>query len=221
MATSTGEELIVDRDAGIIYGYSVIQTGEALGHDMLIDEVTLEQVLNLGQAAGSKGIKSRFAHPPLFGDAIGKFLGRSKNFRRDGERIRADLHLSPTAFNTPHGDLATYVLDLAESDPNAFGASIVSRGQREQQRDKYGDVKRGKDGKPLLPFYRVESLKAVDIVDDPAANRDGLASDGLPEVAVRQITSYLDALTASGASEAVVRQRVNEFVEDYIEMRAA
>ncbi len=165
----------VDREKGIIYGYSVVTIGPALGHNMNVDETTLRQVVEHGNKSKA-GIKTRFDHPSASSTSMGTFLGRSKNFRRDGDLVRADLHLSDAAKEAPQGDLYSYVLSLAEKDPAAFGASMVFSGKHEEQLDDNGNPKGDKNGKPLPKLARVEKLYASDIVDDPAANPDGLFS---------------------------------------------
>lgn len=210
----------VDREKGIIYGYSVIEAGPALGHDVDIDQKSLEMVHALGVAAGDRGVKSHFAHQNLSGDGIGKFLGRSKNFRLEDGRVRADLHLSRTAYDTPSGNLATYILDLAEEDPSAFGASIVNDGKTETLLNKDGTRKKGADGKPLNPVLRPGKLKAVDMVDDPAANTGGLSfSEGkLPDWAARDVSAVLDKLFGSAEPD-VVLARTNDFIQSYLATR--
>lgn len=164
----------VDRNSDLIRGYAVISKGMARGHGMEIDDKTLDQVVALGNSRKRLGIKSRFGHPSMSSDALGTFLGRSKNFRRDGDVVRADLHLDPTSHDTPSGDLGRYVIDLAESDPQAFGSSIVFKGEAEKRLEKDGTAQKGKDGKDLPPLARVKELHASDIVDSPAANARGM-----------------------------------------------
>lgn len=181
----------VDRDNHIIYGYSVISKGEAIGHDLEIDDVTLEQVVEKGNAT-KFGIKSRFGHPNMSQSAFGTFVGRSKNFEIDGDRVRADLHIDPTAFESPKGNLGGYVEDLAESDPAAFGASIVFELEREMRLNEDGTRKKDDEGNPLLPLARVKTLYASDIVDDPATG-DAMFeffSDTVKPSA--EITAFLD-----------------------------
>ena len=120
----------VDRDGHIIYGVSAAQGGvEALGHRMLLDGKTIEQIVQLG-AAKAKGVKSRFAHPGLSSNGMGKFLGRLHNWRQEGQKATADLHLSDLAAKSPEGDLRTYTEELAEKEPDMFGMSIVFNGRR-------------------------------------------------------------------------------------------
>src|SRR5580698_1939845 len=65
-----------DYGAGIIRGFAVVSRGEALGHDVWLDDVFLSQVANAINSSRS-GRKSRFTHPSLSSDGLGKFLGRT------------------------------------------------------------------------------------------------------------------------------------------------
>jgi len=202
----------IDRKNNVIHGYSVISTGEAMGHGVMIDETTLEQVNDLGNAA-KKGLKSRFGHPNMSHSAFGTFLGRSKDFRIDGDRVRADLHVDETAFNSPKGNLGKYVLDLAESDPDAFGASVVIEMEEVYILNEDGTRKTDKEGNELLPLARVKTLYASDIVDEPATG-DSLFeffSDSVKPSA--EVTQFLtDFLKQPGASE-----KVTSFLNKYVE----
>lgn len=183
----------IDKEAGIIYGFSVITKGEARGHGLEIDETTLDQVVELGKKS-AVGLKSRFGHPNMSNTAVGTFLGRAKNFRKDNGIVRADLYFDNTAYNTPNGDLASYVLGLAESDPQAFGSSIVFDGNPEYRLNEDGTRKKDPaTGKDLLPLARLTKLWAADVVDDPAAN-NGMFSTFFSE-AVKpsaEMTAFLD-----------------------------
>ena len=158
-----------DKYKGVIRGFAVMTQGNV--KDMRgweIDETTLSQIVEAGNKS-QLGLKSRFGHPNMSSTALGTFTGRAKNFRKDGDIARADLFISKTAYETPDGDIASYVLDLAEKDPEAFGTSVVL-GEFDLE---YTDKEKNKDGKDLPPKLRVSSLMAVDVVDDPAAN-DGM-----------------------------------------------
>lgn len=157
----------VDREAKVIRGYSVMSLGEAKGHGMVVDEQTLEQLVELGNAATS-GVKTRVRHPErttdgmgkqvIVHDGFGRTLGKSKNFRREGNRVVADLYLSEAAFRSPEGDLGTYVMELAANDDDTFGAS-----------PEVGFTKQAIPGS-RLPAMRLKNLPAIAIVDDPATN---------------------------------------------------
>ncbi len=169
----------VDRENHVIFGVSAMQAVEALGHKLMVDAKTLEQFVALGNAA-AHGLKSRFTHPGLSADGLGKHLGRIRNFRVEGDKAIGDLYLSETAAKSPHGDLRDYVETLAEEDPEAFGLSVVVDGYGAWQLADGTEASDG-DGKPTTaigkyPALRVTAAYAVDAVDEPAANRDGLFS---------------------------------------------
>lgn len=174
----------VDRENRVIYGVSAAQAVEALGHGLMLDAKTLQQIVDLGNAA-KNGVKSRYTHPGLSSDGMGKQLGRMKNFRVEGDKAVGDLHLYESASHTPSGDLAGHVMDLAEEDGAAFGLSIVAEGTRVWTFANGTEIAaddesgRPKDAMTLLPVFRVGALDAVDVVDEPAANRDGLFSRAL------------------------------------------
>lgn len=175
----------VDRDAGIINGYSVATRGEALGHGMWLDSDFLDSIVKAGNKTRS-GIKSRFTHPGLSGDGMGKLLGRSKNFRRDGDQVFADLHFIDAASRSPEGNLSEYVMSLAEESPEMFGASIVFTPDRVAQEKfraknvepggkfKSPDAENGRN----LTHARLAAIHASDVVDEPAANPEGMFSEG-------------------------------------------
>ncbi len=204
----------VDRQENIIYGYSVISKGEAKGHGLMIDEKTLDQVVALGNQSKA-GVKSRFGHPNMSSTALGTFLGRAKNFRREGELVRADLHLDETAFNTPNGDLGSYVLGLAESDPDAFGSSIVFDGYEEGQVEEDGKTpkKDPQTGERLKPLARIKSLWASDVVDDPAANEGFFENTGV--VLSAEVTEALNKLIDSPQGLSTVIAFLKRFEENY------
>ena len=160
-----------DHYKGVIKGFAVITKGFVKDkRGWAIDDITIEQTVAAGNMVAG-GAKSRFGHPNICNDAFGKLIGRARNFRKDGDVVRADLYLNKTAYGAPAGKLAQYVLDLAESDPEAFGASIVLQDyDLEYAVEKNGAPKKDKDGKELPPMLRVNSVLGIDMVDEPAAN---------------------------------------------------
>jgi hypothetical protein len=168
-----------DNGAGILSGVSLIAAGEALGHDMWIDDVTLSQVAEqAGQ--GKHGIKSRFTHPSMSADGMGRHLGRIKDVRVEGDRVLGDLHFAKSAHSTPDGNLAEYVMELAEEDPAAAGLSIVFEHDAEREeayQASFGDgpfESPDEDNVKNLPHVRLAKLRAADVVDEPAANPEGM-----------------------------------------------
>lgn len=171
------------RKAGLITGVSVITKGEALGHDLWIDEVFISQTIDALNAM-PKGVKSRWTHPGMSSDGMGKITSRIRDGRMsaDGTQLLADQHFLEIGHKTPSGDLAAYQMDLAEEDPEAYGLSIVfalDDVEVEQFVAEHADA----DGTfqspdPLntnnYPHARLAELRGADAVDDPAANPNGL-----------------------------------------------
>ena len=180
--------------AGIIRRVSLCSRGEALGHYMWIDDVMLQQIVD-GAPTGPKFLKSRFTHPDLCSDGMGKALGTIDNVTLEGDQVYGDLHFYKNAHDTPDGDLADYVMGFAEEDPANFGLSIVfshdyeAEDEFEDEHTKVIELK-DEDGNVVttrrkfqspdpnnvqnLPHCRLAELRACDVVDEPAANPNGL-----------------------------------------------
>jgi hypothetical protein len=184
---STGVQA-VDReggqyDAGMINGVSVITRGEALGHDLWVDQDFLSDVT--GKINQTKGLKARFTHPGLSSDGIGTKLGVLRNAVTKGDQVFADLHFQKAAHVSPDGNLADYVMTLAEETPDQFGLSIVFEHDADLQAMHIEDNTQGgkyvspdEDNKNNLPHAALKALRAGDVVDEPAANPDGLFKRG-------------------------------------------
>lgn len=171
--------------AGVIRGVSVLTRGEAGGHKLWIDAEALRQTAAAINDA-KPGVKSRFTHPGLSGDGLGTALGRVYGPAEViGGQVIADLHFYESAHTTPEGDLAGYAMDLAEEDPKAFGASIVFAHDVDAEEEfeaahSAGGEFRSPDPENVNHYrhIRIKELRAVDAVDDPAANPAGLFSRG-------------------------------------------
>lgn len=169
--------------AGLIQGVSVATLGEALGHGMWIDEVTLKQIADAGNAAAA-GLKSRWTHPDMSSDGMGKLTSRLRAFRVSGDQVFANQHFLRIGHTSPDGDLASYQMDLAEEDPTSYGLSIVferDRGEMSRFQLEHSDADgnfKSPDERNLnnYPHVRLKKLWAADAVDEPAANPNGLFS---------------------------------------------
>jgi hypothetical protein len=218
----------VDREAGIIRDYSVITEGEALGHDMWIDSDFLQSVVELGNAA-QRGVKVRYTHPGACSDGLGKALGRATNFRVKGKQVIADLKFLESAYNTPDGNLAGYVMDLAEEDPRLFGTSIVFDRDIEEE-EGFSAANSHPNGEFMSPdrrnkrnltHARISNLYASDVVDEPAANPGGMfSSDGVPAFGA-QLLDYIfaDAPAPDAAALGVHPERIKMFALQYLSAR--
>lgn len=218
-------EIGVDREGRAIRGYSVITRGEALGHGYWIDGEFLDSVVEAGNAAEGK-IKARYTHPGLSSDGLGTLLGRAVNFRREGNQVLADLEFVDSAFETPDGDLASYVMQLAEETPELFGTSVVYTADygaedlhwSQNKNEKGRFVSPDEENAENLPHARLARLWASDIVDDPAANPNGMfargLSDGnsLPAGAERLLNTVLGG---DEEIEGIHPERVRTFLADW------
>jgi hypothetical protein len=150
---------VIDAEAGIIRGVSLITKGPALGHGVMIDDKTLEQVKTAAeQYAG--GLKVVLNHSGGAGDIVG-FID---TMRISGDKLLGDLHLLKTS---PHRE---YILEIAERIPDTFGLSIAFSGPSEKSADK------------LTTLQRCSEIFSVDIVGTPAANPSGFFARKLKQL---------------------------------------
>lgn len=179
----------IDRENGIIFGVSIITGGrEALGHGSFVDDTMVDQVVALGKETDKgPGLKARFDHPNSCFKSIGTAVGRFKNFRKDGDKARADLHLLDSAASSPEGDLRKHLLDLASEDPDIFATSIVFRPGESVEFSTEDFPDKNENDPFFMPHSRVDSLLACDVVDEGAAN-DSLF--GNPNYMANQVESW-------------------------------
>lgn len=149
--SSLQERTSIDRASRLIAGVSVITVGEADGHSLFIDDTTLKQVAETASAYKG-GLKVKFNH----GGGLESIVGTLQNFKVEGGKVRADLHILE---NAEDGDK---VFELAEKIPDSFGLSISFSNHPEEV-----------DGKK---FARCAEIYSADLVDSPAANPSGLFS---------------------------------------------
>ena len=128
---------------------SILTVGEAKGHNLLIDQTSLEQALAV--ALTMKRIKVTMGH----GAEVSGILGYIDGFKIEGDRLMGDL----TLFNTNE---AQFVQHLAQVLPEGFGLSLTFSGVPEQIA---GDS-----------FARVTEIYDISVVSTPAANPAGMFS---------------------------------------------
>lgn len=206
----------VDREGGAIYGVSVNTVGEAKGHGVSLEQEFIERVAELGNAERN-GLKARFGHPSMCSTALGTMLGRFRNFRVDGDQVFADLFLSNSAKDTPNGNLHDYVLSLAEDESDMFGTSIVFTIGEHYQRNSMGEKVFEHFSNDTTTFVTCDSLHACDVVDDPAANPDGLFSGFNTESLAGQVSEFLG--THPEVYEILSKQPdiISQFMKNYEE----
>jgi hypothetical protein len=139
-------------DALKFKGISVATVGPALGHSMMVDDVTLLQAEEAGKVGSP--VKVFVDHD----ESIDSLIGFLANFRIVEDQLRADLELLGS-----HPQAAFYQ-EILNKAPNRVGFSMTFSGQPDEQ-----------DGKR---FARVAELVSVDLVSRPAANPDGVFRAG-------------------------------------------
>ena len=128
---------------------SILTVGEARGHNLKIDQTSLEQALKVAQSM--KRIKVTMGH----GAPVTGILGYIDNFLIKGDRLLGDLNL----FNTNE---AQFVEQLAQVLPEGFGISLTFSGVPEII--------------AAERFARVTEIYDCSIVSEPAANPAGMFS---------------------------------------------
>jgi len=179
---------------------SILTIGEAKGHNLLIDQKSLEQALEV--ANSMKRIKVTMGH----GAEVSGILGYIDGFRIEGERLMGDL----TLFNTNE---AQFVQHLAQVLPEGFGLSLTFSGVPEEIA---GDR-----------FARVDEIFDISVVSSPAANSAGLFSafcavdikklqmnEASVEVKKEEIAPAVVAEVAAPAVEAPVKAELAEMPAD-------
>jgi hypothetical protein len=125
-------------------GVSILEVGEAKGHDLFVDKVSLQTALNLMRGA-KNGIKVKINH----GSGLESVVAFARNPRIEGDKLVADLRLLR---NSPHYGL---IKEMASEAPDQFGVSLAFVNESE--------TINGKD------YIRPQSIASADLVSSPAA----------------------------------------------------
>ena len=244
LATSSGTAPKAAPDAGGQYGAGIIEDvsvcarGPALGHGFWIDQDFIESVTMAANA--DQRVKSRFTHPGLCSDGMGKALGTIDQVKTVGDRSIGNLSFFKSAHIAPDGDLAEYVASLAKESPESFGLSIVFKhdflAETKFALANGAEMDEDDDGFPFvnytnftspdplnvenLPHCRLAELKACDVVDEPAANPTGLfhRENTLMTEGVKLLDYVLGQSKSAPAlsSLGVAPERLRSFVYQYL-----
>jgi hypothetical protein len=147
----TGQTGVVDKVNGVIKGVSII-SGDCVaeGHGLHVTGQTLQELHSLAQGKGQ--VQCNLDHSA----GVENICGWLQDFRLDGNKIRADLHLLKA-----HSEYDV-LLERAEKMPTCLGMSCAFKGQ-------------GKPDSQGRNVARAEKLLSVDLVTRPATG-DGLFS---------------------------------------------
>lgn len=141
----------VDRSAGIIRGVSVFQAGAIPDRGLHADNKTLLLIKQHCETFAN-GVKVKADHE----SGIFAVSGILRNFRMDGDVLRADLHVLSSEENREK------LMEMAEEIPDTFGLSVSIEQELEQVGDKM--------------MIRPTQVFSVDLVTEPAACPNGLFS---------------------------------------------
>lgn len=136
-----GDEEMEANDFG---GVSILEIGEAKGHDLFVDKLSLEKAMEIMKQAPN-GVKVKMNH----GSGLDAVVGFARNARIEGNKLVADLKLLK---NSQHYGL---IKEMADEAPDQFGISLAFVNESE--------TINGKD------FIRPQSIASADLVSSPAA----------------------------------------------------
>ena len=136
-----GDEEMEANDFG---GVSILEIGEAKGHDLFVDKLSLEKAMDIMKQAPN-GVKVKMNH----GSGLDAVVGFARNARIEGNKLVADLKLLK---NSQHYGL---IKEMADEAPDQFGISLAFVNESESIN--------GKD------FIRPQSIASADLVSSPAA----------------------------------------------------
>jgi len=136
-----GDEEMEANDFG---GVSILEIGEAKGHDLYVDKMSLEKAMEIMKKAPN-GVKVKMNH----GSGLDAVVGFARNARIEGDKLVADLKLLK---NSPHYGL---IKEMADEAPDQFGISLAFVNESETI-----------DGKD---YIRPQSIASADLVSSPAA----------------------------------------------------
>jgi hypothetical protein len=125
-------------------GVSILEVGEAKGHDLFVDKTSLKTALKL-MGSAKNGVKVKMNH----GSGLDAVVGFARNPRIEGDKLVADLRLLR---NSPHYGL---IKEMASEAPDQFGVSLAFVNESETI-----------DGKD---YIRPQSIASADLVSSPAA----------------------------------------------------
>lgn len=145
-----GRDGEIDCDNCVIRGASLIKSGPAEGHGLVVDDTLLKQLQVCGKEKGKVAVN--LDH----GSGVTSTIGYVTAFRIDNNKLRGDVHLLKEHKETP------ILLERAQRMPECFGLSVAFR---PPDGNKKGDpIGNGQFA------ARCDKLMSVDIVTRPAAN---------------------------------------------------
>ena len=165
--------LRADRENNQLTNVNLISIGEARGHGILVDEGTLDSLMETAALKGGK-VRAYITHGDMCTfDRLTTEAGFFEQPRIKGEHLRADFTALDSFIKYKRAQSDT-LFELAEKAPDQFGVSITFSGRAVWTTEGGNEVE--SDEKPddalnELPSIRVDELFSADFVDYPAATR--------------------------------------------------
>ncbi len=161
---------------GIMYEVSLIAVGEAKGHDILIDERSLESALEVLE--GMSKLPAFLTHNgALVSDRLLQQIGFFSQFYIEDSKLKAGRFTALDSFKKTQPDEYSKLFDIANTIPETFGISLVFEAELvwkdKDEKEIYSEEK-PKESAYEKPFVRFSSIQSADFVDTPAANEEGL-----------------------------------------------
>lgn len=171
----------VDASEGIMTDISLIEVGDARGHDLFIDEKSLESAI---EVIGDN-LPAYITHEgALDDDRILREVGVFSEFFIDGEKLKAKKFKALESFRDDEKIRFNRLFDIASEMPDTFGVSLVFEASifyiMKDGKEIPADEITTKEADEIIrefPSVRFHSIKSADFVDAPASNRKGLFSN--------------------------------------------
>ena len=166
---------VSDQD-GVMYEVSLIAVGEAKGHEILIDQRSLETALDVLEGMGK--LPAFLTHNgALVSDRLLQQIGFFSSFYIEDDKLKAGRFTALDSFRKTQPNEYAKLFDIANTIPETFGISLVFEAELawkdKDDKETYSEDK-PKDSAYDQPFVRFVSIQSADFVDTPAANEEGL-----------------------------------------------
>jgi hypothetical protein len=165
----------VSETEGVMYEVSLLQIGEAKGHDILVDESSLTSALEA--LRGSPKLPAFLTHSgALVSDRLLQQVGYFMDFFIDDGKLKASKFVALDSFKEGQPQEYRKLFDIALNIPETFGVSLVFEAELAW---KVGDKEIVSNERPSessedKPYVRFVEIQSADFVDTPAANEEGL-----------------------------------------------
>ncbi len=205
-----GSDYKVNASEGVMTEISLIEVGEARGHDLFIDETSLETALDVI----GDNLPAYITHEgALEDDRILREVGVFSDFFIEGDKLKAKRFKALESFRDDEKVRFNRLFDIASEMPDTFGVSLVfealvvyvTKDGTEVPVDELSlDDREASELVRESPSVRFVSIKSADFVDAPASNRKGLFS-----IHTKQ-NDMTDKIQETEQEEEVVEEKLEE-----------